>query len=109
MPLAERLGHTVWSGGDYDDITLPARTGDVDAYEKFWRQWGERARGRQHSFWLSQSELILGVVYGMPAAYTLLVRAYAGDKESALAALRRKGAAAQAQAEGRSASSLLVP
>jgi class 3 adenylate cyclase/tetratricopeptide (TPR) repeat protein len=134
-PLAERLGHTVWSGGDYEDI-VAGRTGDFDASERFWRQFGERARGRQHSFWLSQSELFLGAIsfwrgrwqeafnsfqaaaekepsgvfFGMPAAYTLLVRAYEGHKESALAALRVKGAAtARARADGGSAASLLMP
>jgi tetratricopeptide (TPR) repeat protein len=46
----------------------------------------------------------------MPAASTLLVRAYPGDKAAALATLRQKGAAALAQAaEGRPGASLLLP
>jgi class 3 adenylate cyclase len=37
-PLAERLGHTVWVGGDYSASPLVRilRTGEIDANETFW-------------------------------------------------------------------------
>jgi class 3 adenylate cyclase/tetratricopeptide (TPR) repeat protein len=133
-PLAERLGHTVWSGGDYDNL-FALRTGDIDGFEAFWTQWLERARERKHAFWMSQSQLLLGMACfwrgrwqealdsfqtashlepagafsGTAAACTLLVRAYTGDKEAALLPLGQKGAAAVRAAEGPSAASFLRP
>lgn len=105
-PLAERLGHTVWVGGDYGASPLVniLRTGDIDAFEAFGRHWLERARGRLHSVWISQGQVFLGVTCfwkgrwqealdrfqaaaeveppgawsGWASALTLLVNAYAG-------------------------------
>jgi len=73
-PLAERLGHTVWVGGDYDapPWVRILRTGDIDTYAAFWQRWLERAR--------APGSLSVDLAKpGPPGCCLLLERALAGS------------------------------
>jgi hypothetical protein len=108
VPLARRLGHTISppESGEFTGVTL-LRTGDIDVYDAYNQRELERIRNRQRPggnspgqvgggvvhFWrgrwreaLAAFEEVMkdeppGTLYGIGPAFTMLARAYLGDRE----------------------------
>jgi tetratricopeptide (TPR) repeat protein len=136
-PLASRIGHQVSLGGDYDESAAlkVLRAGDINSYEAYARQALERARSREHATAMSQTQIFLGTACfwrgrwqealasfeeaataeppgafsGFARSFILLARAYMGDRDGAMAALRERDLDASPEPESRSGASLLLP
>ncbi len=131
-PLASRLGHRPASGVDFQVALL--REGDIDAAEAYGRDALERLRSGEDdgTTWVAlaflgaahflrghwQDALAVfdevtkvqptGALAGHGEAFTVLVRAYMGDREKVHALLQTKGVALPRRSAGAPASSPLL-